>query len=371
MLTDHNEVTTRNEMAVPDTTTADTGTTAAVGTPEENSNSDSPSGDDDCTFVKNMLHSLPPMKHEELENIVHQTSQLLVSSMPNTGVNDPVSLWNENVIDPFWMEYQSRTCRHLATEAPPSSSSQRHKPQLPIINDTEEYLLHLRKQIEDYQTSRYGDKPHCTAKYQATASRPNTTTDNADHDDTPDIIRIRTHVEYIDTANCCTASWHVDWTVQRVQNTTATLSGTVQVHTHYYENNTNSQLQCDRVLVQNHSIALPEEKVNSLVAQFEKNTLSYAEKLVTQIVQCIIRTEEEFFTSITDYILSNHHDDAIHTANTTPSDQLRALRRILPITKHKFAWNHSSHSTRQQQQTNIQLMLLQQQQQQQNRSKKK
>jgi hypothetical protein len=195
-----------------------------------------------------------------------------------------------------------------------------------------------------------------------------------------DAILLRTHVEYIDTANCCTASWHVDWTIQIFNEITALLSGTVQVHTHYYENFINSQMQCQLELSQNDTISLQEEKVNSIVAQFEKSSLSYAEKLVTKLVQHIIRKEQEFYITMTDHILSNNsdsnhnhstHNDIITT--TSINDQLRALRRILPITKNKFQWNYNSHSTRQQQQTNIQLILMQQQQQhlQMNRNKKK
>ena len=126
--------------AATTTTTVDatTSSSTTVGTPEEscasgsgndtmmvnnnskNSNNDN-KDDDDYNFMKDMLHSLPPMKHEELENIVQQTNELL-GSLPITVQNDDSSndtssssLWTTHVIDPFWKEYQSRTCRHSVT----------------------------------------------------------------------------------------------------------------------------------------------------------------------------------------------------------------------------------------------------------------
>ena len=329
---------------------------------------------DDFTFVKDMLHSLPPMKRDELENIVQQTSQLLLSIPITTddGNDDPSSLlWKERTIDPFWVEYhQTRACHHsttattTTTDTPPLLSQS----QQPL--DVEQYIPHLQKQIQDYQTSQYGEKQNCKANFQVTSVQ-NTTTNVGSIIGSTNHIVVRTHVEYIDTANFSTASWDVEWTIQTVDEITATLSGTIRVHTHYYENNTNSQMQCEQAFVKNRIISLQEEKVNSLVAQFEKNTLSYAEKLATKLVQYIIRQEEDYYTIIVDHILSNNNaDDTTTMVTTNISDQLRSLRRILPITKNKFQWNHNSHSTHQQQQTNMQLIMLQQQQQQ-NRNKKK
>jgi F-actin capping protein alpha subunit len=297
MLTNNDGTTTTTATKSSDAMTAKahdvpvgTDTTAAVRRPEDESGNqhqhqhhadNDNKHDDDYTFLKDMLHSLPPMKRDELENIVNQTSQWLVS-LPKSVVNGEGDgdteapsqslVWNEHVIDPFWKEYQSRTCHCSATETPqpvsppPSSIKQQQQEQ----QQQQQYLPHLRKQLQDYQTSQYGEKQNCTAQYEISTSVQTTDTD------TTDVFMVRTHVECIDTANFCTAAWHVDWTIQIVNDITAILSGTLHVHTHYYENNINSQMQCQLELVNKHTISLQEEKVNSLVAQFEKNTLSYA-----------------------------------------------------------------------------------------------
>ena len=321
------------------------------------------SGDDHgdtSTFMKDIFHSLPAMEQKELEKIVQQTSQLWTNDDDDDMNNkERSSLWNANVIEPFWMEYQTRKCRHLAAE----TTSKQHK----RGDDSEEHITNLRQQIQDYQTSQYSEKPNVVASFQVTAAAVVTTSLT---NPTTEIM-VRTYAEFIDTANCSTARWEVVWTIQIVDDITATLSGTILLHTHYYENNINSQMQCQQEVVHNHTISLQEENVNSLVAKFEKNTLSYAEKLVTKIVQYIIRAEEEYFTTIVDQLLCNDSHVVADDDNTMIipiHDQLRSLRRILPITKHKFQWNHQNQTqqkNRMVQQQHQQMMMMRTQQPQQ------
>lgn len=296
------------------------------------------------TFMKDIFHSLPAMEHDELEKIVQQTSQLWTNDN-----DDDASRWNTHVIAPFWMENQTRKCRNATVESASSSKQQQR-------NMYSEHITQLQKQIQDYQTSQYSEKSNVMASFQVTTVNTITTE--------PSDIIVRTYVEYIDTANCSTATWEVTWTIQIVDDLTATLSGTIRIHTHYYENNTNSQMQCQEEVVKNHTLSLQEEKVNSLVAKFEKNTLSYAEKLVTKIVQYIIRTEEEFYTTIVDHFSNDSHHVDDNDQLIMIHDQLRSLRRILPITKHKFQWNQKQSSQHKNMMVQQQMMLMRQHHQQ-------
>ena len=327
---------TEKRMESPSTTDA---AAVIINTADSSNNL---ANDDNYMFMKDLLYSLPAMEQRKLENIVQQSSLLLSNTR-----DDDSSVWKERIIDPFWLEYQTRTCRLSDPEIPVVTSK-------PPGHDTE-HISHLRTQIQDYQTSQYGEKHYATANFHITAV---STTE----------IMLRTYVEYIDTANCSTASWQVEWTIQMVDDITAILSGTIRLHTHYYENNTNSQMQCQQEFVKHHTVSLTEEKVNSLVAQFEKNTLSYAEKLVTQIVKYIIRKEEDYYTTMIDHILCNSNGG--ESESTAIPDQLRSLRRILPVTKQKFAWHRNSTHTQQQQLQQLPPMTIQQQMMQQMQNRK-
>jgi Mg2+ and Co2+ transporter CorA len=72
-----------------------------------------------------------------------------------------------------------------------------------------------------------------------------------------------------------------------------------------------------------------EEQVNSIVAKMEARTMSYEDKVAKAIVKQITAREKELYEQMKDMC------DQI-------DDNLKKMRRILPITKTRFKWDASA-----------------------------
>lgn len=170
-------------------------------------------------------------------------------------------------------------------------------------------IEHVKRKLENYQ-KLYTDKD-LTARY--------TCIDNAG------VIEINTYAEVIDTNNCVTGSWAAKWFATMLSEKTANLSGEVTFHVHYYERGSNIQTRSVR-FYKVEEVAAREEKVNAMVHMFQKEKMSYEEQLSKVVVNAIMERESTFY-------------DDLQTMFNNVDQNLRKVRRILPVTKTRFKWD--------------------------------
>jgi uncharacterized coiled-coil protein SlyX len=139
-------------------------------------------------------------------------------------------------------------------------------------------------------------------------------------------IFIRTYAEHLDTHNCMTGSWTAQWKILVRGDKEADLGGIVKLHAYYYEEGSNVQMRADKNFVSK-PVEAQEEKVNSMVAKFEKNKMSYEEQLAKVIVDQITAHEKEMYTELGSMV------------EELGDRTLKKFRRILPITKTRFKWS--------------------------------
>lgn len=111
---------------------------------------------------------------------------------------------------------------------------------------------------------------------------------------------VRTYCQRIDTSNCHAGSWTAEWRIQ----SSGTAQGTVTVQTHSYE-----------------------EGIIQL------NTTRYFGPEQGDAVKLIAKWEQEVMDS-----LAETYD--------TMGDKLKALRRVMPVTRTRMDWNVLSHRMR-------------------------
>jgi F-actin capping protein alpha subunit len=292
-------------------------------------------GTNDSQKVQDFLRRLPPMERTELQSIVN--TFVSISKVDHGDADDSPSE------ETFWKEYNIRTCHpaHIAKD-----EQQSKKPSLYA-----DEIRHLREQIMSYQKSHYSNKDGVTARFFVAEgvvpcdtklsllgdTESNTLVDSAKVvDDKPAII-LKTYVEHLDAANGNAGYWQGSWHVRIQSETQAYIEGHLQLRTRAAERGSQNQIQSQARRTYQVTVSTLEEKVNSIVAQFEKSTLSYAEKLMMKVVQYITTQEEQFYQNLEQWFQEPQEDG------------LRKLRRILPITKTRFKWDSSA-------QRNVQLL---------------
>jgi uncharacterized coiled-coil protein SlyX len=226
-------------------------------------------------FGKELLFSLPPMESKDLNTTV-------------LGDLKKLNAFQET----FLQELSDKHC----TEGAPKGSSQ---------------IEYVKGKLTDYQQSLYIDK--------GVTARHNVIEDGKE-------VVIRTYAEHLDTHNCMTGSWSAQWTVLIQGEKEADLGGSAKLHAYYFEEGSNVQMRADKTFVSK-PIEAQEEMVNSLVAKFEKQKMSYEEQLAKVIVDQITAHEKEMYTQLASMV------------EELGDSTLKKFRRILPVTKTRFKWN--------------------------------
>jgi uncharacterized coiled-coil protein SlyX len=226
-------------------------------------------------FGKELLFSLPPMESKDLNTTVIADLKKLNAFQ-----------------ETFLKELSDKHC----TEEVPEGSTQ---------------IEYVKGKLTAYQQSLYTDKG-VTARHTVI-------------EEGKEVI-IRTYAEHLDTHNCMTGSWSAQWTILIRNEKEADLGGNVKLHAYYFEEGSNVQMRADKDFVSK-PISAEDEKVNSLVAKFEKQKMSYEEQLAKVIVEQITAHEKEMYTQLASMVEE--------LGNST----LKKFRRILPVTKTRFKWD--------------------------------
>jgi uncharacterized coiled-coil protein SlyX len=226
-------------------------------------------------FGKELLFSLPPMESKDLNTTVLADLKKLNAFQ-----------------ETFLQELSDKHC----SEVVPKGSSQ---------------IEYVKEKLTDYQQSLYIDKG-VTARHTVIEEGKE--------------VVIRTYAEHLDTHNCMTGSWVAQWTVLIRGEKEADLGGNVKLHAYYFEEGSNVQMRADKDFVSK-PIEAQEEMVNSLVAKFEKQKMSYEEQLAKVIVDQITAHEKEMYTQLAGMV------------EELGDGTLKKFRRILPVTKTRFKWD--------------------------------
>jgi hypothetical protein len=158
--------------------------------------------------------------------------------------------------------------------------------------------LSLKEKLKVYQEDAFGSKAGVSARI---AISPG--------DESYQIV-VSTYAEKIDTSNQYTGAWKATWVVGAEDDTMAEICGSVSLHTFSYEDG-NIQLRTER--------------------EFEAMEVSAGEDgLAKAVVDQITKWEHEVLS-----LLAAMHDFV--------GDNLRDIRRILPITKTKMKWDVVAH----------------------------
>jgi uncharacterized coiled-coil protein SlyX len=226
-------------------------------------------------YGKQLLFSLPPMESKDLDTTVLADLKKLNAFQ-----------------ETFLKELSDKQC----TEVVPKGSGQ---------------IEFVKGKLAAYQQSLYTDKG-VTARHTVI-------------EEGKEII-IRTYAEHLDTHNCMTGSWTAKWTILVRGEKEADLGGIVKLHAYYYEEGSNVQMRADKDFASK-PVEAQEEKVNSMVAKFEKNKMSYEEQLAKVIVDQITAHEKEMYTQLASMV------------EELGDGTLKKFRRILPVTKTRFKWD--------------------------------
>ena len=262
---------------------------------------------DDTKFGTELLLSLPAMSASDW-----QDAQRDWKAVSGTATETAATVEQE---------YLQRTC----------SSTQEQQHNDDKMNNWTPLMQQVYTQLQDYQSERYK-----ASKMTRRLTLQPVVDDDNNHNNNNMIVR--TYLEILDAANCQTGRLAVEWHIQPVLSsddkteTTAHVSGTAQLHVHYYENDTNIQLVATQTF-QQAPASTAEEKVNSIVAQMEERQLSYEVKVARAVVAQIRHHEDQLVQTL------------LHTtfASANCHRHLKSLRRILPITKTRFPWNAAAH----------------------------
>lgn len=192
---------------------------------------------------------------------------------------------------------------------------------------TSSQIDYIKSKLEKYQ-KLYTDK-ELKARFTCTDS---TSTNGG--------IEINTYVDIVDTNNCITGSWAGTWYVEILTEKSCNIRGSVHIHVHYYERNSNVQTRSVRTYPQA-VISTREEKVNAMVHLFEKEKMSYEEQLSNVIVNEISYREKVLYDDIQTMFSSSNNNSRNSSSNGSDNFDacLRKIRRILPITKTRFKWD--------------------------------
>jgi F-actin capping protein alpha subunit len=299
----------------------------------------------DTQQVQYFLRRLPPMERAELQTIVNAFSSTSVGHGDAQVMNSSACVDTELLELTFWKDYNIRTCHIADDEKEEEEQQQQNKSPITQSLFADE-VRHLRELVSTYQSSHYANKDGVTARFTVTEvvapcdSRQSpqdiTTTENAAPDDSAKVddempgILLNTYVEHLDAANGNAGYWQGSWHVHVQNETQANVAGHLQLHTHAAERGSPNQIQSQALRNYQATVSTREEKVNSIVAEFEKSTLSYAEKLMMKVIQYITSQEEQFYQNLEQWF------------QEPQEDSLRKLRRILPITKTRFKWDSSA-----------------------------
>jgi len=222
-----------------------------------------------------------------------------------------------------WKMVQSDLAKLGASDSGIAAANKQRSQSECANNEPEEIkdgqMQHIMNKVKDYQSKRY----QCTARCSL----------EKNSDDGPTTWTIRTYCQHLDPSNCLAGSLSGEWTLQITTEKTAELTAVLAWHAHYAEN-VNVQTRSRRSY-DTKQVTTAEEKVNSMVAMFEKDQMSYEEQLACAVIKKMEAWELEFY-------------DALAGMEEAP-DLVRPLRRILPITKTRFKWDSAA-------QRNVQLL---------------
>jgi F-actin capping protein alpha subunit len=286
--------------------------------------------------MENILLDLPPMERSELERLANALVQKqcdIIDTSGSSGSSSSGTGNTESFETIFWQAYNVRTCSGNGgslTETLPSSSSP----------STQVEWIHSK--IHDYQ-ERYRTKgvtARCTVTEQADKEAATMTAaaqGGAAAAAAAVVLVVHTYAEHLDAANCSSGCWVGTWTMELLSEKDANLSGRVQFGAHHAEGqgvNVQTRIVCNFNAVLR--VSTEEEMVNSMVAKFEKNTMSYAEQLATKLVEQIALYESQLYEALQE----QNGEEQTYAANV--EEGLRKLRRILPITKTRFKWDSAA-----------------------------
>jgi hypothetical protein len=159
--------------------------------------------------------------------------------------------------------------------------------------------LSMKEKVKAYQDETFGSKPGVTARMTLSPGK----------EDPIHQLVLTTYAEKIDTSNQRTGAWNATWTITYESDESAQISGSVKLHTYSYEEG-NCQLRTAR--------------------DFGSKTVVSQEDLPSALMDQIVAWEHEILELLTSY------PDLV-------GDNLRSIRRVLPITKTKMKWDVVSH----------------------------
>jgi hypothetical protein len=227
-------------------------------------------------FGKHILTSLPPLEQSDWNTTIANLKKL--------------NCFDDSLLQ----EYNDRACVTFGE----TGSSQ---------------MESIRSRLQAHRSQMYKEKME-TLQHRMTVAE----------DQNKQTIYVRTFAEQLDTMNCRAGYWSAEWMIRIRSETACEISGRVRLHSYYYEN-VNVQMRANREFPVK-EILTAEEKVNSMVAKFEKEKMSYEDQLAKCTVDHIVALELELYED-----LQRMCDEC--------DDNLKKIRRILPITKTKFKWD--------------------------------
>lgn len=157
----------------------------------------------------------------------------------------------------------------------------------------------MKEKVKAYQDETFGSKPGVTARM---AMAPG-------EEDPIHQLVLTTYVEKIDSSNQFTGAWNATWTITYESDESAKISGSTKLHTYSYEEG-NCQLRTAR--------------------DFQTTTVESEGDLPQALMDQITAWEREVLG-----LLASFHD--------LVGDNLRSIRRVLPITKTKMKWDVVAH----------------------------
>lgn len=197
-------------------------------------------------------------------------------------------------------------------------------------DDAKELLAKaVDERLSGFLESMYGSKPNVSAPRHAVEIVRRTEEGGAGKDGDGDddvVLLVRTYAELVDGPNRLSGFCAGEWVCEPVSEQSLFVSGRLTIQA-ASEEKANCHFRLERTSPRR-VVETAEEKVNAIVARMEARRMSYEEKVAKKLV-------DHLKTSCYEAA----YDDVRNRTYAELDENLKQVRRILPVTKTRFKWD--------------------------------
>jgi len=269
-------------------------------------------------FASNLLLSLPPSTGGSKaggDSNQHPLLPSVKALLPNDDEDESTTskLLSER--------HDIRTCRSKKAASEEGEGASKNKKR-GSSEDVKELLAKaVDTKLSDFLETLYGSKANVISRHAVEIQQQQQSDDKKN----AVVLIVRTYAELVDNPNKLSGYCAGEWTCEPVSEQVVYVAGQLDIHA-ASEEKANCHLRLSRTLPRR-KVETAEEKVNAIVAKMEARRMSYEEKVAKKLVQYLTKSYEEAYRDVTNRLYGELDEN------------LKLVRRILPVTKTRFKWD--------------------------------